>query len=160
MSTIDFKKLPTCVGIIGSRSFANSSQSDMAMYKEVSRFVLKLQKDTEVVSGGAKGVDSYAEDMVYVRGLRKTIYRVDKSLKRGRTEILKEIHSRNTKVVQHVYRQQGVLVAFMDENAHNGTLSTITKARKLDVPVIEFMYTSRGKFLFSRIPKEYLKETL
>lgn len=151
--TINFKVFPGCVAIVGSRSFNDDSGGDMKMYEEVRRFMYKLDKNIEIVSGGARGIDTYAEDAAYVRGVRTQIFLPDEKL-----PVPQRFHVRNTQLVQYLYKHEGVLVAFMDEKNCDGTKSTIRKAQKLGVPVLEFYYTQKGKFLVGSVPDEFVLE--
>lgn len=103
------------VAVIGSRGYPHE--------RLVRRFVETLaRKDPEtiLVSGGARGVDHWAEDEARHRGLKVEIYPADwENLGRGAG------FARNTTIVEN----SDVVVAFWDGKSR-GTLDSIKKARQ------------------------------
>lgn len=137
---LDFSQLPLTVGIIGSRDFPKC--------EIVERFVYRLQKDTLVVSGGARGVDSAAENAAWERhacgGVLQPpkVYLPDKNL-----PIPARFFARNTQIVNHVKLDGGIMVAFMTDPARTGgTQDSLNKCDKYDVPYILFRMTKDGKW--------------
>lgn len=57
------------IAIVGSRNYPNKQL--------VIDFISNLPQDTILISGGAKGVDSWAEDEFKNRGMRTEIYHAD-----------------------------------------------------------------------------------
>lgn len=106
------------VGIVGSRSWKDRSA--------VERYVRSLPDDTVVVSGGARGPDTWAEEAALARGLpRPEIYP-------PRPEAIKAMgyggacFARNTVIAERSER----VVAFVDsESPTQGAMDTVRKAR-------------------------------
>lgn len=105
------------VAIVGSRGY----RDPMA----VVLYVRKLPADTVVVSGGAGGVDSWAEETALAHGLTTQIFRAQWSLYGRRAGML-----RNQSIVDEADR----LVAFWD-GASRGTADSIARARARGIPV-------------------------
>ena len=105
------------VAIVGSREFPDREL--------VTGFVRALPPGTIVVSGGARGVDQWAEDVAAAWGLETRIFRADwKALGRRAGSI------RNAKIVA----ESDSLIAFWDGRSR-GTLNTILTARDRGIPV-------------------------
>jgi predicted Rossmann fold nucleotide-binding protein DprA/Smf involved in DNA uptake len=100
------------VAVVGSRGFRGEAA--------VRRCVAELPPGTVVVTGGARGVDSWAEDEARRRGVACVVHRADWST-----------HGRSAGVIRN-----GVIVADCDrvvafwDGASRGTADTITRARK------------------------------
>lgn len=105
------------VAIVGSKDFADA--------KLVGDYVETLAADATVVSGGASGVDTYAEEAATRRGLATLIFHADwENLGRRAGPI------RNEKIVAHASR----VVAFWNGQSR-GTLNSLVLARELGLPV-------------------------
>ncbi len=105
------------IAIIGSRSYPGPGP--------VAAFVARLPADAVVVSGGAPGVDSFAEEAARARGLKILIFPADwEQLGREAGPI------RNARIVAHANR----VVAFWD-GASRGTLNTVLLAQRAGLPV-------------------------
>lgn len=105
------------VAIVGSRDYPNRDA--------VREYVRNLPADAVVVSGGASGVDSVAEDEASRCGLQTVIYLADWN-KHGRAAG----PIRNRMIVQEADR----VVAFWDGRSR-GTKNTIDTARSLGKPL-------------------------
>lgn len=105
------------LAIVGSRDYAYRAR--------VLAFVDRLKFDTIVVSGGARGVDTWAEVAAERRGLQTEIYRVTAA---DWERIGKSAGRRRNAVV---VEKADWVVAFWD-GASPGTLDTICKARDAD----------------------------
>lgn len=116
--TADFKIVDAeRVAIIGSRDWTDR--------KAVAWFVDSLPVYTIIVSGGARGVDGFAEIAARARGMRVVIYPADWQKHGKRAGFL-----RNATIVENCDR----VVAFWDGESR-GTKSTIDLARKAGKPV-------------------------
>jgi hypothetical protein len=105
------------VAFIGSRTFP---APDL-----VARFVAKLPEGAVVVSGGARGVDTWAEEAAKVRGIETLIFHADwDGLGRKAGPI------RNEKIIANV----DWVVAFWDGTSR-GTLNAIYLATRAGLPV-------------------------
>ena len=105
------------IAIIGSRGYSGPGP--------VAAFVARLPSDTVVVSGGAPGVDSFAEEAAKAHGLETLIFSADwEQLGRRAGPI------RNARIVAHADR----VVAFWDGTSR-GTLNTVLLARHAGLPV-------------------------
>ena len=115
------------IGIVGSRGFANEDQ--------VRAFVRTLPGDATVVSGGAQGVDSWAEDEAKRRGLSVVVYLADWKTYGKRAGMIRNVLIVNDADEVH---------AFWDGESR-GTKHSITLAKKsgkrctvhLPVPAVE-----------------------
>lgn len=107
------------IGIVGSRDYPN--------LEDIYDFVAGLPPDTVVLSGGARGVDWWAEDAARHCGLTTDIYPADWSQGRGAG------FARNQLIVD----ASDCIVAFWDGHSR-GTLDTIRKADAANKGVVVF----------------------
>ena len=108
---------PEKVAIVGSRDYPHRQR--------VYDYVAALPYDTTVISGGAPGVDSWAEDAARERGLRVSVKHADWDIYGRAAGPI-----RNTAIVAPADR----VVAFWDGKSP-GTADTIRKARDAGLPV-------------------------
>jgi uncharacterized NAD-dependent epimerase/dehydratase family protein len=108
---------PETVAIVGSRDYLHRDW--------VENYVNALPDGTTVVSGGAPGVDRWAEYAAAQRGLKVWVERADWEMYGGAAGPI-----RNTALVALADR----LVAFWDGKSR-GTADTIRKARAAGLPV-------------------------
>ena len=108
------------IAIVGSREFPNPDL--------VCEFVSRLPAGTVVVSGGAGGVDGWAEVAAKECGLETLVFVPDWEHLGGRAGPI-----RNEQIVIHV----GRVVAFWDGHSR-GTLNTLVVARDASVPFEAF----------------------
>jgi predicted Rossmann fold nucleotide-binding protein DprA/Smf involved in DNA uptake len=112
------------VGIVGSRRWKSRSA--------VESLVKTLPADTTVVSGGARGVDSWAAEFARKRGLKVVEFLPDlPSNGSPRWEYTKAYHARNRQIAEH----SEVVYAFVAPDRKGGTENTIKYAKELGVPV-------------------------
>jgi len=107
------------VGIVGSRNYRE--------LESVRVFVRGLAKGTEVISGGARGVDETAVSVARECGLSVKIFFPDWS--RGRGAGL----ARN----QQIVNESDIIVAFWDGKSR-GTADTVRRAKAAGKPVEVF----------------------
>jgi len=113
----------TRVAIVGSRNFNNPA----LITAFVNRLAVKLDaQNLVVVSGGAKGVDSYAEAAARSLGIEVESIKPDWATYGKRAGFL-----RNTTIVEHADR----IVAFHD-GISRGTMDTVWKAFDSGKPVV------------------------
>jgi hypothetical protein len=116
MSSVE--ALGSRVAIVGSRDFPNADA--------VSAFIQSLPAGTVVVSGGARGVDQWAEDAANALGLQTKIIHADwKNLGRRAGPI------RNAEIVASADR----LLAFWNGRSR-GTLNAVLAARSAGLPIL------------------------
>lgn len=137
---LDHSKLPLVVGIVGSREFEKRGVRQH-VYADMLRFINKLASGTTIVSGGAIGVDTYAEEIADNFHMTKEIFRPNESL-----PVPKRFFVRNQQIVNYLKDHGGTLVSFVMHNHHRGTSRTIQLARKKDVPRLTFAYHEDGTF--------------
>ena len=112
------------VGIVGSRRWKGRSA--------VESLVKTLPADTTVVSGGARGVDSWAAEFARKRGLKVVEFLPDlPSNGNPRWKYTKAYHARNRQIAEH----SEVVYAFVAPDRKGGTENTIKYAKELGVPV-------------------------
>ena len=105
------------VGIVGSRGFSG--------LEKVRDYVKSLDKDTIIVSGGAKGVDETAEKMGEELGMKVVLFKPDwKKYGRGAGIV------RNKEICEY----SDMVCAFWDGKS-KGTLNTIDTAKKMNMIV-------------------------
>ncbi|MGD9726562.1 MAG: DUF2493 domain-containing protein [Nitrospira sp.] len=109
------------VAIVGSRSWTN--------WQIVRDYVYSLNPDDVVVSGGARGVDEWAEIYARERGLDTLIFYPDYAQYGSKLAPL----VRNTEIASACDR----MVAFWD-GVSNGTNDAVAKTRRLGKPVHVF----------------------
>lgn len=157
---LDYNKMPDCVAIVGSRSFAKHAawpRRTFAMRRleeYLDRFVSSLPRASiEIVSGGAIGVDKTAIVMAERYGNPWTVYHPNDETEAR--HYVEACFMRNRRIVEHVAAQKGVVVAFIDENSYDGTRNTMREAGKRQVPVITFAFDSDAFYQWADIPKEF-----
>ena len=107
------------VAIIGSRNFTDKTRFS----KEMERVNLKI---TEVVSGGASGADSLAEDWARSNGIQSRVYLPDWK-KFGKSAGF----VRNKDIINN----SEACIAFWD-GASKGTMHSINIAKEKGIPII------------------------
>lgn len=112
------------VAIVGSRKYPNEMQ--------VAQYVFDLPDDTIVVSGGAPGVDTWAEMAARIRGLGVLVFAVPKGA-HLQVPFAVAAKARNAKIVAHADR----VVAFHHDNSP-GTASTLRMARMAGKEILVF----------------------
>ncbi len=105
------------VAVVGSRGL---------IVERLERFLPK--ETTEIISGGARGVDTSAREYALANGLKLTEFLPDYS-RYGRSAPLK----RNITIIENA----DLVIAFWDGNSH-GTRFVIEQCRKLGVPLRVF----------------------
>ena len=112
------------IGIVGSRRWKNRAA--------IESLVKTLPPNTTVVSGGARGVDSWAAEFARKRGLKVKEFLPDlPSNGNPRWEYTKAYHARNRQIVEYSH----VVYAFVAPDRKGGTENTIKHAKELGVPV-------------------------
>lgn len=111
------------VGIVGSRDFPISQQQLIIDY------VNQLPAGTTVVSGGARGVDTWAEEAAKARGLPTVVF-LPKWIENGKLN-KRAGFIRNEKIVA----ASDEIVSFWDGKS-KGAQNTMHKARSVNKPVI------------------------
>lgn len=115
--------MPFRVGIVGSRDYPSKS--------DIASFVNKLPDGTEVISGGARGVDTWAVQAAEKRGLPTHVFHPNKHIPSPQ-----RYFARNTQIVDRAW----VIVAFSvtrdGTTPTRGTSDTLRKAEKAGIPAI------------------------
>jgi predicted Rossmann fold nucleotide-binding protein DprA/Smf involved in DNA uptake len=114
----------TRVGIVGSRKWANR--------QAVEELIKHFPAGTVVVSGGARGVDTWAVSFAQECGLEAVVHLPElPSPSSPRWEFTKAYYARNRLIAENV----DVLYAFVADDRKGGTENTIQHALKLGVRV-------------------------
>lgn len=111
-------------GIVGSRRWVNA--------EEVFRFVKSLPPESIIVSGGCKGVDTWAEKTAISIGLKTIVFKPELSNCKMRYEFTKAYYARN----ELIAKECDVLVAFVAKDRKGGTENTIKHAQVLGKEII------------------------
>lgn len=111
------------VGIVGSRRRTDPDT--------VSRFVTSLPAGTMIVTGGARGPDSWAESAARAADLPVQVFRPELKDVRNRGEASRRYYDRNQLIVDH----SDELVALVASDRKGGTEDTIRRAVKRGIPV-------------------------
>ena len=121
------------LGIVGSRVWTAKSRQVWNpkitnprefVFKKMDQYVAKHGKPSLVISGGAKGADTYGIEWAQAHGIRTKVYKPDQRLINTagfRTAAM----TRNTDIVNSSDR----VVAFWDKKS-TGTKDTLAKAKK------------------------------
>ena len=108
------------IAVVGSRDFCDRKYLEETVREYISRYI-----PTEFISGGAKGVDSWAEEVAVYNEIPTKIFKADwDKLGKGAGFI------RNKKIVERA----DIIVAFWDGKS-KGTQNSIAHAIKLDKPI-------------------------
>ena len=112
------------VGIVGSRRWTNQAA--------VETLIHMLPEGTTIISGGCKGVDTWAVNTARYRGLNVIEYLPDlPPAGSPKHEFTKAYHARNLQIAEN----SDVLYAFVAKDRRGGTENTIKHAMGLDVRV-------------------------
>ena len=112
------------VGIVGSRRRTDK--------KSIEKLVASLPEGTTIVSGGCKGVDTWAVKAGRERGFPIMEFLPYKPPDDSpRWEFTKAYYNRNRKIVE----ASDIIYAFVAEDRTGGTENTIKHAQELGVPV-------------------------
>lgn len=111
------------IAIVGSRRRMDQ--------ETVARLVERLPADAVVVSGGAPGPDTWAEEAAVRAGLPTKIFRpnVEGALNQGQRR--RRFHARNQLIVDAADE----LIALVSPNRRGGTEDTIARAQRKGIPV-------------------------
>jgi len=118
-------------GIVGSRRYFNEE-----IVRETVRELFTIFEDElGIVSGGCKGVDSWAVDEAIKIGVpinQIIVYRPILINTRSFYEIVKRYYDRNKKIAKRC----DFLIAFPAEDRKGGTESTIKYAKQFNKPIM------------------------
>ena len=109
------------VGVVGSRR----RKDRQIVYELIDSLPLK---DTDLlISGGCRGVDSWAEERARTRGIKVRIFKPDLSNLKDNWDMISRYYARNKKIAEEV----DILYAFVSPDRKGGTENTIKYAEKL-----------------------------
>ena len=112
------------VGIVGSRRWGNREM--------VEALVASLPEGTTVVSGGCRGVDSWASDAARSRGMEVIEFLPDLPASGSpHWEFTRAYHARNKQIAEN----SDVVYAFVAPDRKGGTENTIKHAKKIGIRV-------------------------
>ena len=129
------------LGIVGSRVFTSKAgqvwnkkitNPKQHVFDKMDQYVSKHGKPSLVISGGAKGADTYGVQWAQARGIPIKEYKPDQRLI-NTTSFRHAAMTRNTDIVN----TSDHVVAFWDKKS-TGTLDTLTKAKKAKKKVSYF----------------------
>lgn len=125
------------IAIVGTRRSA-FTREDSYRRARVEEFVRNLPLDAIVVSGGAVGVDSWAEQAARKRGLGVLVFCIP-AKHMTRQEFMAAAFGRSRRIIEHADR----VVAFWDGQS-GGTRYTIDYAREQGKPVEVIRFEPAG----------------
>jgi len=111
-------------GIVGSRSRTDR--------ESVISFIDTLTSADTVISGGCRGVDTWAAIAAKLRDIPVVIFRPDFSGCKNKWEVTDAYYARNKQIAEAC----DILVAFVSSNRMGGTENTIKHAKKLGKQII------------------------
>ncbi len=91
-----------------------------------------LPQNSVIVSGGCRGVDTWAEIRANQRGLKTIVIKPNLSNAKENYQIAQRFYARNKKIVE----LSNIIYAFVAPNRQGGTENTIKWANKMGKPVI------------------------
>jgi predicted Rossmann-fold nucleotide-binding protein len=98
----------------------------------VETLVASLPEETIVISGGCRGVDSWAAEAARSRGMKVIEYLPDLPLNlSSHWEFTRAYHARNRQIAEN----SDVIYAFVAPDRKGGTENTIKHAKKLGIRV-------------------------
>lgn len=112
------------IGIVGSRKRLDKGN--------VIKLVDSLNDNDTVISGGCRGVDSWAEERAKERGLKVIVFKPDLSDIKNKGDMIHRYYTRNKLIANEC----DVLYAFVSSNRKGGTENTIKHAKELNKEVI------------------------
>ncbi len=111
------------VAIVGSRSRRDP--------ETVERLVAGLPADTVIVSGGAPGPDTWAEQAARKQGLAVQVFRPELEDARSQGQVTRRYHNRNQRIVDVADE----LIALVAPDRRGGTEDTIQRAERKGIPI-------------------------
>jgi len=105
------------IGIVGSRKFP-----ELILVK---KYIDALPDDSIIISGGANGVDTAAQESAENRGLITIIFLPDLNNCLNRLDVIQRYYDRNQNIVENSDK----IIAFTEKNT-GGTWDTIRRANK------------------------------
>jgi len=112
------------IAIVGSRRRTDK--------ENVEKLVNSFARDVIVISGGAKGVDTWAEQTARNRGLEVIVFRPNLKGIKHRGDMVQRYYDRNKKIAQEC----DIMYAFVSPDRKGGTENTIKYAQELGKKVI------------------------
>lgn len=110
-------------GIVGSRRRLDKNS--------VINFVNSLNPDDVVISGGCRGVDSWAEETAKSKGLKLIIHKPILENIKNRGDLIERYYDRNKLIAKDCE----ILIAFVSSDRTGGTENTIKYAKELNKEV-------------------------
>ena len=120
------------LGIVGSRVFSEDGWETAAEWAKgyIESSILNHHPE-KVVSGGARGIDTFAEQLARHHGFEVDVKR-PKPTGPGSLKYVQALFARNSEIVNDADK----LIAIMSKGRSNGTMDTVNKAVKKGIPVI------------------------
>jgi hypothetical protein len=112
------------IAIIGSRRRTDKNS--------VIKLVNSLPSDACVISGGCRGVDSWAVQRAKERGLKTIVFRPNLTNLTDEWEVIRRFYARNKRIAE----EADVIYAFVAPDRRGGTENTIKWAKQLNKKVI------------------------
>lgn len=117
------------IAVVGNRTGWTEGEVHRSLVKHIPLFDFQLfhKGDFEFISGGAEGVDTFAQTFAKSYGLKITILYPD---------LLRPSPQRYYERNQDIVDMADAVIAFQNNPNRSGTQSTINRARKKGIPVM------------------------
>lgn len=112
------------IGIVGSRRRKDK--------QSVTDLVNRLSLNNIVISGGCRGVDTWAEEAAVSRGMRVMVFKPDLSGCVYKWQYTERYYERNQKIAEEC----DILIAFVSPDRKGGTENTIKAAQRLGKEIV------------------------
>ena len=113
------------IGIVGSRRRTDKDT--------VFGLVMKLPIYAEIVSGGARGPDTWAVEAAKSRGMKTRVFRPHFTDRKDRFKVIEAYYRRNRQIAEY----SDIIFALVAPDRKGGTEYTIKHARKKGKVVVE-----------------------
>lgn len=117
------------VAVVGSRR----RKDELNVRELVRELFTKHGSDLVIVSGGCRGVDSWAEDEARKLGVEVKIFKPDLNGTKDYYDVVSRYYERNKKIAE--YAIDGIY-AFVTRTREGGTENTIKHAQKLGRKIV------------------------
>lgn len=117
------------IGIVGSRRRGD----ELNVRELVRELFFKYGSNLVIVSGGCRGIDSWAEDEARKLGVKVKIFQPNLNGTKSFHDVVSRYYERNKRIAEYA---TGGIYAFVAEDRKGGTENTIKHAQKLGRKIV------------------------